>query len=72
MRELGPVRAEVPAYPYASNALAPLRAKAEAGGRGDYSPLWGGSGAARVRSLPAQALTEMLAAEAWALLEEEA
>lgn len=70
MRELGPIRAEAPAFPYASNALAPLRARAEADGRGDYSPLWAGSGAARVRAMGAQALTEMLAAEARALLEE--
>ncbi len=70
MRELGAIRAEAPAYPYASNALAPLRARAEAEGRGDYSPLWAGAGAARVRAVSAQALTETLAAEALALLEE--
>lgn len=68
MRELGPMRAEAPAFPYASNALAPLRARAEADGRGDYSPLWAGSGAARVRAMGAEALTETLAAEARALL----
>jgi nitronate monooxygenase len=68
MRELGPIRAEAPAFPHASNALAPLRAKAEADGRGDYSPLWAGSGAARVRAMGAEALTETLAAEARALL----
>jgi len=72
MRELGPIRAEAPVFPYASNALAPLRAHAEADGRGDYSPLWAGSGAARVRAMGGQALTEMLAAEARALLEEAA
>jgi nitronate monooxygenase len=69
MRELGTMRTEAPAYPYASNALAPLRAKAEADGRGDYSPLWAGTGAARVRAMGAEALTEMLAVEARALLE---
>jgi nitronate monooxygenase len=68
MRELGPIRAEVPAFPYGSNALAPLRAKAEADGRGDYSPLLAGSGAALVRAMPAQELTETLAREAAALL----
>lgn len=70
MRELGAMREEAPAYPYASNALAPLRKHAEAEGRGDYSPLWAGSGAARVRAIGAQELTEMLAADALALLEE--
>lgn len=68
MRELGAIREEAPAYPYASNALAALRARAEADGRGDYSPLWAGAGAARVRAMSAQALTETLAAEALALL----
>ncbi|MCW3848569.1 nitronate monooxygenase [Sphingomonas sp. LB-2] len=70
MRELGAMRPEAPVYPYASNALAPLRAKAEAEGRGDYSPLWAGTGVPRVRPMSAQALTERLAAEALALLEE--
>jgi nitronate monooxygenase len=36
MRELGPVRGDIPAFPLASPALAPLRAKAEAAGRGDF------------------------------------
>jgi nitronate monooxygenase len=69
MRELGPMRDEAPPYPYASDALAPLRKAAEAAGRGDYSPLWAGSSAARVVAMGAQALTERLAAEALALLE---
>lgn len=68
MRDLGAIRSEVAAFPYGSNALAPLRARAEADGRGDYSPLLAGSGAARVRAMPAQALTETLAREAAALL----
>lgn len=63
MRELGCMRDEVPAFPYASNALAPLRARAEAEGRGDYSPLWAGAGAARVRPMPAEALTRALVQE---------
>lgn len=60
MRELGPVRAEAPAFPYASNALAPLRKAAEADGRGDYSPLWAGAGVARVRAMGAEALVRGL------------
>jgi nitronate monooxygenase len=66
---IGPVNAAAPPYPHASAALAPLRAKAEADGRGDYSPLWAGAGAARVRAEPAEALTRRLAAETLALLE---
>ncbi len=60
MRDLGPMRAEAPAFPHASAALAPLRAKAEAEGRGDYSPLWAGAGAARVTQNGAEALTRTL------------
>jgi len=60
MRELGPIRAEVPAFPYGSNALAPLRAHAEADGRGDYSPLWAGTSVARVRAMGAEALVGLL------------
>lgn len=63
MRELGTMRDAAPAFPYASNALAPLRAKAEAEGRGDYSPLWAGAGAARVTAMPAEALTRALGEE---------
>lgn len=70
MCELGAMRTEAPAFPYASNALAPLRAAAEANGRGDYSPLWAGAGAERVRAIGAQTLTEALAAEAAALLQD--
>jgi nitronate monooxygenase len=46
-----------------------LRAKAESEGRGDYSPLWAGTGAPRVRPEPAADLTRRLAAETLALLE---
>jgi nitronate monooxygenase len=63
MRELGPIRDEAPAFPYGSNALAPLRARAEADGRGDYSPLWAGTGVARVRAMGAEALVHRLAEE---------
>jgi nitronate monooxygenase len=63
MRELGPIRAEAPAFPYASNALAPLRARAEADGRGDYSPLWAGAGVARVRAMGAERLVRRLVEE---------
>lgn len=66
---LGPIRSEAPAFPFASNALAPLRRAAEADGRGDFSPLWAGQAAALVRAMPAQTLTETLGREARALLE---
>lgn len=61
MRDLGAISPVAPAFPYASAALAPLRKAAETDGRGDYSPLWAGQGAARVRSMGAEQLTRELA-----------
>lgn len=58
---LGWMRDEAPAFPHASTAIAPLKAKAEAEGRSDYATRWAGQGASRVRSMPAQQLTETLA-----------
>jgi nitronate monooxygenase len=43
MREQGPLSRLPPAFPWASQALAPLRAAAEARGLDDFSPLWSGS-----------------------------
>lgn len=68
IREIGPITDLVPAFPLAATALAPLRAKAEAAGSGDFSPLWAGQGAALGRELPAAELTRTLAAETQALL----
>jgi nitronate monooxygenase len=63
---LGPVSDAAPPFPYASAALAPLRAQAESQGRGDYSPLWAGQGVALARSEPAADLTARLGAAALA------
>jgi nitronate monooxygenase len=60
---LGPISPIAPAFPHAATALAPLRAAAEADGRGDYSPLWAGQAAALARAMPAEALTRLLAEE---------
>jgi nitronate monooxygenase len=68
MREIGPLNAIAPDFPLASGALAPLRAKAEAAGSGDFSPMWSGEAAALGRAMPARELTRTLAAEAQALL----
>jgi nitronate monooxygenase len=62
MRELGPLRSDVPAFPRASTALAPLRAAAERIGRDDFSNMWAGEKAARCRALPAAQITAELAA----------
>src|SRR5262249_30662507 len=45
MREIGPVNAIAPDFPLAAGALAPLRAKAEAQGSGDFSVMWSGQAA---------------------------
>jgi nitronate monooxygenase len=64
MREIGPMSDVAPEFPLAAGALAPLRAKAEAQGSGDFSPMWAGQAAALGRALPAGELTKALAAEA--------
>ena len=42
MKELGPLSELAPHFPYASSALAPLRAASELLGFDDFSPLWAG------------------------------
>ena len=69
MRDIGPVNAVAPEFPLAAGALAPLRAKAEAMGSGDFSPLWSGQAAALGRAMPAGELTRQLAAEALAQMQ---
>jgi nitronate monooxygenase len=60
--ELGPISAAAPAFPLATAALAPLRARAEAAGSGDFSSLWSGQNASGCREIPAAELTRQLAA----------
>jgi nitronate monooxygenase len=62
VRELGPISSAAPAFPLAGAAVAPLRAKAEAQGRGDFSPLWSGQNATGCKEIPAAELTRALAA----------
>lgn len=63
MRELGPIGTAVPAFPLAIGAIAPLRAKAESQGSGDFSPLWSGQNASGCKEVPAADLTRELAAD---------
>jgi nitronate monooxygenase len=66
MEALGPRRPEVPAFPLATAALAPLaRAAAERGEPG-FRPMWAGQAARLGRPVPARELTERLAREALA------
>lgn len=60
MRELGPLSAAAPEFPLAAAAIAPLRAKAEAQGLGDFSPLWSGQNASGCKELLAAQLTREL------------
>lgn len=64
MRELGPMSTIAPEFPLAAAAVAPLRARAEAQGSGDFSPLWAGQNASGCREIPAGDLTRELAAGA--------
>ncbi|WP_206862011.1 NAD(P)H-dependent flavin oxidoreductase [Lysobacter changpingensis] len=61
MRELGAMRDDVPAFPLAAGAVSPLRAKAEAAGSGDFSPLWAGQNTTGCRAVPAAEVTKELA-----------
>ena len=66
IREVGPLSELAPDFPLASGALAPLRAKTEPNGVGDFMPLWSGQAAALAREGTAAELTARLAAEALA------
>ena len=62
MRERGSISSAAPAFPLATSAIAPLRAKAESTGSGDFSPLWSGQNTSGCREIPAALLTQELAA----------
>jgi nitronate monooxygenase len=63
IRELGPISEVVPEFPLASGALAPLHAKAQAQGSGDFSPMLAGQAAALGCELPAGELVAKLVSE---------
>jgi nitronate monooxygenase len=63
MKELGPISPAPPAFPLATAAIAPLRAKAESQGSGNFSPLWSGQNASGCKEVPAAELTRQLAAD---------
>lgn len=66
--EIGAVRSEVPPYPLASEALAPIRAIAEKQGDFSFGPMWAGQAAPAGQSLGAAELTRKLGADALAIL----
>ena len=61
IRERGPISALAPEFPQATAAIAPLRAKAESQGSGDFSPLWAGQNVSGCKSIGAAELTAELA-----------
>jgi nitronate monooxygenase len=64
MREIGPMSDQVPPFPSAGAALAPLKSAAEAMGRTDFTSMWSGQAAALAKEIPAGDLTRQLADEA--------
>jgi nitronate monooxygenase len=61
MRELGPISAAAPAFPLATSAIAPLRAKAEGLGKTDFTPLWAGQNTSGCKEISAALVTRQLA-----------
>ena len=63
MRELGALSEFPPEFPLATPGIAPLRAKAESMGSGDFSPLWAGQNASECKNASAAMITQELAQE---------
>jgi nitronate monooxygenase len=63
MRELGPISSATPAFPLAASAIAPLRARAESQGSGDFSPLWSGQNNSGCKEVSASSLTKELVSD---------
>ena len=61
MKEIGPLCPTAPAFPLATAAIAPLRAKAESQGSGDFSPLWAGQNVSGCSEASAADITRKLA-----------
>lgn len=68
IEEQGPVSDAAPAFPYASNALALLKAEAEKRGDSSFTSMWSGQAARLARPMAAEALTRSLAEGALALM----
>jgi nitronate monooxygenase len=63
-REMGPMRADAPAFPRAAFSLAPLRGVAEERGSDDFSPMWAGQAFALAQAKSAAEVTADLMGEA--------
>ena len=60
--ELGPINAYTPDFPSAGTAISAIRKVAEAGGSGNFSPLWCGQNASGSKEISAMEMTKSLAA----------
>ena len=61
MRVLGPISPAAPAFPLAGAGIGPLRARAEAAGKTDFSPLWAGQNTSGCHAVAAAEITQALA-----------
>ncbi len=59
MRSQGPMLDQIPEFPYAGAALAPLKKAAEAQGRADYSNLWAGQSLTLTRNYSRRSATQI-------------
>jgi nitronate monooxygenase len=64
MRDFGAMSELAPEFPWASQALAPLRSAAEARGADDFTPLWSGSRPNAFPGCDAARITRLLAGDA--------
>jgi len=64
MREIGPMSTFAPAFPTAGSALAPLRAKTEPTGSGDFINLWSGQAGRLATEDSAEVITRRIATQA--------
>lgn len=60
IKDFGGITSDAPDFPYAAIAIAPLRAKSESIGRGDFTPLWSGTNRQGCREVPAKELLHSL------------
>lgn len=62
MQELGPQHTAAPAFPMATQSIAPLRSKAEMNQRDDFTPLWSGVNRTGCAECPAAEIVDRLVA----------